>query len=235
MSTSLRKPSWLGRGAIALVAGAAFLASVPTSARAGTGIPGTALFGYYDTNEGIGGGENGTGAGDSILRLINPSGNANFSLGRVINQCAMIYVFDDDEEMGECCGCPITPAQLATFSIRQNLTNNWGLAGDDTGNGAIAIRSAVINDNGCQSFASPGQLSPPCNGGCDPSIGYTPNPTLLGSTTHVQDIDSPPTLTEVSLFDNGGGNATNNTYLIQQCAALIGNSSGGGICNCPVE
>jgi hypothetical protein len=235
VSTSLRKHRRLGRVALALVAGAVFLASVATLVRAGTGLPGSALFGYYDISEETGYGEYGTGVGDSILRLINPSGNASRAFGRVTNQCAMIYVFDDDEEMGECCGCPVTPSQLATFSFRKNLISNWSAAHNDTGNGAIAIRSAVINDNGCQSFNFPGTLSPACNGGCDPTIGYNDEPTLLGSITHVQQIDSLSTVTEVSLFGDGPGDPTNNTYLISQCSALVGNGSGAGICNCPAE
>ncbi len=60
----------------------------------------TELVGYYDISESTA--DNGTGAGDNILELINPTA-ANGDL------CAMIYVFDDDEEMGECCGCALTP------------------------------------------------------------------------------------------------------------------------------
>ena len=238
MSISLRKPTWLGRGALALVAGAAFLASVSTPARA-VMLPGSALFGYYDISEPTSIDEFGTGAGDSILTLVNPSGNANFSFGRVTNACAMIYVFDDDQEMGECCGCPLTPAQLETFSFRNNLIADWGISGaegQDTGNGTIAIRAASINAVGCSSFASPGAISPACNGGCDPTNGYAGVPTLLGSITHVQQIGmEPPRVTEVSLFDDGTGDPLNNTYLIQECAALVGNGTGGGICTCPTE
>lgn len=231
MSISLKKPQWLGRGALALVAGAAFLASVSTPARA-VSLPGSALFGYYDVDED-------TGGGDNILVLVNPSGNGNFSFGRVQNACAMIYVFDDDEEMGECCGCPLTPAQIATFSVEFNLTSNWGIRGIDgvdNDSGTIAIRSTLPNAPNCQSFSEPGTIAPACNGGCDPTNGYNGTPTLLGSITHDQIIDHPPsTLTEVSLFDNGPGDPMNNTYLIQQCAALVGNGSGGGICTCPTE
>lgn len=227
MSISLRKPKWLGRGALALVAGAVLLASVPTPARA-VMLPGSALFGYYDV-DGF------TGTGDSILRLINPSGNANIGFGPVVNSCAMIYVFDDQQEMGECCGCPLSPSQLATFSVEKNLLSDWALP-ETPEQGSIAIRSTSINATGCQSFAFPGNTNPACNGGCDPTIGPTGGtPTLLGSITHVQDIDNPSTITEVSLFDNGTGNDINNTYLIEQCGALLGNASGGGICNCPVE
>jgi hypothetical protein len=237
VSISLKKPKWLGSGALALVAGAAFLASVTTPARA-VQLPGSALFGYYDVSEPPTP-DFGTGTGDSILTLVNPNGNSNFSFGRTTDECAMIYVFDDDQEMGECCGCPLTPAQLATFSFRHNLTADWGISGvegADNGSGTIAIRAASINAVGCESFANPGTISPACNGGCDPTNGYAATPTLLGSITHVQRLaPHPSSVTEVSLFDNGTGDPMNNTYLIQQCAALVGNGSGGGICTCPTE
>ncbi len=242
MSISLRKPQWLGRGALALVAGAAFLATVSTPARA-VMLPGSALFGYYDVSEpftetSTSPGEVGTGVGDNILRLVNPNGNGNASFGAVGTECAMIYVFDDDEEMGECCGCPLSPSRIATFSFRSNLTADWaveGAEGIDNDSGTIAIRAASINAIGCLSFANPGQINPACNGGCDPTNGYVANPTLLGSITHNQEINGTSSLTEVSLFDNGIGEPINNVYLIQQCAALVGNGSGGGICTCPTE
>ena len=68
-------------------------------------------------------------SGDNIIRLVNPNGGADGNLAGVKPQpvCAMIFVFDDDEEMGECCGCPLSSAQLATFSVIQNLTSNWGI------------------------------------------------------------------------------------------------------------
>jgi hypothetical protein len=161
----------------------------------------------------------------------------------------MIYVFDDDEEMGECCGCPLTPGELNTFSVRHNLTSDWatsGREGQDIGNGTIAIRATTPNAIGCGSFANPGTINPACNGGCDPTNGYNGTPTLLGSITHVQEVVDPPLsttmligiqtgITEVSLFDNGIGDTADNAYLIQQCAALVGNGSGGGICTCPIE
>ena len=169
----------------------------------------------------------------------------------------MIYVFDDDEEMGECCGCPLTSAQLATFSVESNLTSNWalrgGTEGGDHGNGAIATVAAaqnvavsfvpgLSNGQGCAND----DLA--CNGGCDPTNipGYsvTTANNLLGSITHNQEgvgSDSPTTVvvvtgvTETVLSDDGGGDSINLIYLENQCGALVGNSSLGGICNCPIE
>lgn len=262
MSISLRKPKWLAKGALALVAGAAFLASAAMPARAGMG-PGNALFGSYESNQsGILSFSSGhivasagsttdpadpeTAIGDAILRLIDPVGNANFSFGPVINECAMIYVFDDDEEMGECCGCPITPAGMNTFSFQANLLSNWGNGNVATGDGMIAVRSAVINNRTCNSFSLPNSKSPACNGGCDPSTGYDTSGPLLGSivepveiTTSEAFADDAPSIVsqsnvvEIPLFSDGPGDLTNNHYLISQCAALVGNGSGTGICNCP--
>lgn len=249
MSTSL-KPKWLARGALALVAGAAFLASTAMPSRAMG--PGSALFGSYETNQsGIltssakaasasdaavstDPTDPETGVGDAILRLVDPVGNANFSFGPVVNECAMIYVFDNDEEMGECCGCPITPAGLLTFSFQADLLTNWGTGSAATGDGMIAVRAGVINNTKCTSFGFPNQKSPACNGGCDPSTGYTVNGPLLGSITQADQVGTgTPNVMELPLFSNGSGDLANDRYLIQQCTALVGNGSGTGVCKCP--
>ncbi len=255
MSTSLKKPKWLARGALALVAGAAFLALTPMPGRA-MGPGDQALFGSYETNpSGILTSSAGalfdgsissdptdpeTGTGDAILRIENPVGNANFSLGPVVNECAMIYVFDDDEEMGACCGCPITPVGLLTFSFQANLLSNWGSAFSPTGDGMIAIQSAPINNAKCTSFGFPDKTSPACNGGCDPSTGYNVNGPLFGSITQAEQIGTagPSNVVELPLFNNSSaanpeGDLANHAYLIEQCTALVGNGSGTGICNCP--
>ncbi len=57
------------------------------------------------------------GAPDGTVRINNP-GTTNGNL------CAMIYVFDNDQEMNECCGCITTPDGLRTLSVKNNLTNN---------------------------------------------------------------------------------------------------------------
>jgi hypothetical protein len=195
-------------------------------------------------------------ANDNIIRLINPNGGANGNLAGAKPQtvCAMIYVFDDDEEMGECCGCPLSSAQLATFSVEQNLTSNWGLqspaegiaSGPDNGNGALAVVAAAPNTLAC---LGQGRA---CNGGCDPTNlpGYsvTTANNLLGSITHSQAVITPRPIgteeieitlqfgmTETPLSDDAGGDPTNLIYLQNQCGALVGNGTGGGICNCPLE
>ncbi len=259
---------------LALAAGA-FLVAVALSAsanaatlrRGSTGggaqvtgaLPGQVLWTYYETTElftacssttADSDGCNTGGNGDNIIRLINPNGAANGNLAGAKEQpvCAMIYVFDDDEEMGECCGCPLTSAQLATFSVEFNLTDDWGLTGGPEGgdhaNGSIAIVAAAPNTVACTGAG--GGLG--CNGGCDPTNvpGYsvTTASNLLGSVTHNQQVQEGPStadtgftsgLTEIGLFDDAGGDPTNLIYLQTQCGALIGNGSKGGICTCPLE
>jgi hypothetical protein len=197
---------------------------------------------------------------DNIIRLANPNGGANGNLAGADPQtvCAMIYVFDDDEEMGECCGCPLSSAQLATFSVENNLTANWGLAGGPEGvqqtNGAIAIVAAAPN--------GPGNTCNPTN---LPGYSVTNASNLLGSVTNNQTnfvsfsgrsalssvsgntqnfvVEgavsafqiSKPTITETALSDDAGGDQTNLIYLQNQCGAIVGNGTGGGICTCPTE
>ena len=232
------------------------LAATAGSLRNGTGgssqvtgaLPGQVLWTYYTTFL------DPLGAGDNILTVVNPNGSANANVGgSAANTCAMIYVFDADEEMGECCGCPLTPAGIETFSVTRDLTANWGIRGArgiDNANGSIVIVAVGTNvpkvgagplSNG---LFCPSSQSAACNSGCDPTNqpGYsvTRATNLLGSMTHNQAIFTPFTtsvefgLTEVPVFDNGGGDPTNLAYLQTQCGALVGNGTGGGICRCQV-
>ena len=229
---------------------------------AASSLPGQVQWGYYETTEVAAlcagsdpseGCDQG-GNGDSILRLIDPNGSANPALGGSDQPvCAMIYVFDDDEEMGECCSCPLTPAQLETFSVEKSLTANWGLgeAPERHGKGAIAVVAGAPNlaITGSTPGNTNGQgctvtQSAACNFGCDPTNvpGYTVTGAnnLLGSITHDEVVQAGPMggpgaifgITEIALADDGAGDPTNVAYLQRQCGELVGNGSGSGICDC---
>ncbi len=136
--------------AVFLVAVALSVSAMASSLRQGSSggtaavngpLPGQVLWTYYETTEPAfpcpgpdpDGCDHG-GNGDNILRLVNPDGSANSLLGGGEQPvCAMIYVFDDDEEMGECCGCPLTPGQLGTFSVGASLTLKLGCSGRTRG------------------------------------------------------------------------------------------------------
>jgi len=126
------------------------------------------------------------GAGDSIARIVNPTHNDTKQLGTL---CAMIYVFDDTEQLQECCGCPVTPDGLRTLSVINNLSSNFGVNHANLEAGVIKIVSSTLN------FACPSN-NPNCgpqldtkainletNGGlgCDPTGGFGA-PELSGST-----------------------------------------------------
>jgi len=223
-----------------------------------TVLPGQILWTHYETKQPFStcpdpelpASCNSGGNGDAILRLINPNGSANPGLQSGAEQtvCAMIYVFDTNEEMGECCGCPLSSAKLATFSVEKNLLSNFIYGGaNDYGNGTIAI-VAADQDTGLvtsTSSASNGQgcifgQSGACNSGCDPTdfpaYTVTTNNDLLGSMTHNQYVESnsgtTTGLTESSLYDDGQGNDANLMYLQLECGVLVGNGSGAGTCNC---
>jgi hypothetical protein len=223
-------------------------------------LPGQVLWSYYETTSPLSlcstdtagipeSGCDNAGNGDNIIRVINPTGSADPALSGTQNPvCAMIYVFDDDEEMGECCGCPVSSAGLVTFSVETQLIANWTTGLPNPGVGAIAIVAAPQNTS-IISLASPsnGQgcavtQSAACNFGCDPTNtpGYTATAAnnLFASITHNQIVTGTSGgtnsgLTEVGFFDDAGGDGTNLTYLQHQCGGAIGNGSTKGICHCP--
>ena len=214
--------------------------STSANANGGNGGPtGNYLFTFYETDE-I------NGNGDNILRLIDPNGCSNgFGISNgacssEVDQCAMVYVFDDDQEMGECCGCPITPNELLTFSVEGELTSEFQQASPDIGSGTIVVVGSGYNaplgcnpaNRTCNSFGAPGTGVP----GCDPTVPpITAGDTNLdGSITHNQIIGPVAGLTEIPLFDQGAGDPVDNAYLVNECGSIAGNASANaGFCFCP--
>ncbi len=209
MRKSDRRPPWQWFGIISLMfsailagtaAHAATLRRGSSANGSASGGTGTFLSGYFDFGP----------AGDNLLRLENPT-SANGNL------CAMIYVFNASESMGECCGCLITPNELLQDSMKTVLGPGWGFSGGTPATGVIQVISALPNN---------GRL-------CSPFQLYTPTPTLNGWITHAQSVGTFTGLTEVSLVDNGSADPAEATSLINVCGAIIGNGSGSGSCTCP--
>jgi len=218
-----------------------------TGSRADVGAPpGTYQSTYYETTR------NGdpirfSGDGDNLIDIFNPT-RANNTL------CAMFYVFDADQELGECCGCPITSNGLLAESIEGNLTDNWEVSVLDTGAGVVEILDALPNNPGCADHASSdnnfnsvsdGKTTvPACNiapeatisgTGCDPSLAYAQTPNLSGYITHNQDITPTISLTEVDLQDEGAADGTEQNFLTAACGDILGNGTGTGFCSCVPE
>jgi len=246
------KFGWLAKGLLAVGALALVATSLPANAaslrRAGTtganansgngGPTGNYLFTWYATlDDG--------GNGDNLLRLVDPNGCSNgFGISNgactsEVDQCAMIYVFDDDQEMGACCGCPLTPNELRLFSVRAELANNFQAQTPLSGAGVIVVVGSAINaPTGCNPLNKTcKQIFPGVPGapGCDPTQpALTAGDTNLdGSITHNQAIGGVSNLTEIPLFDQGSGDPADNAYLVNECGVIAGNASANaGYCYC---
>lgn len=146
-------------------------------------------------------------APDATVRIDNPG----LTYG---NLCAMVYVFDADQQLTECCGCLETHNGLRTISVRSNLTAN-PLTGIKSTNGMIKIVSAAVN-----------------NSPCDPTSNVKPTPNLRAWVTHIQNpVGSSYPITETESTDSTLG-ATELANLQAQCAFVGILGSGQGICSC---
>lgn len=164
---------------------------------------------------------NNGGALDQEVRIINPGAYAPSYPPS--NLCAMIYVFNNDQELQECCGCLISPDGLLELSVNKNLTSNT-FTGIKPANGDIKFVSALPND-----FFG-GVPCDPTGGGILPNGGYALNilatPDIRGWSTHVQtdgaiteDELQPATLSEGELDS-----------LQEECYGIASVGSGFGIC-----
>jgi len=103
-------------------------AQVPISG-VGNDDPGFYLLSHFDVSTsfdasaaGYGGPGHSGGAGDALLRLVDVG---NFETGATTGDvCANIYVWNDLQELQECCSCPLSGNVLATSSVINNLTSN---------------------------------------------------------------------------------------------------------------
>ena len=145
-------------------------------------------------------------APDETVRIDNPG----LTYG---NLCAMIYVFDNDQQLTECCGCVETHNGLRTLSVKTDLTKN-PLTGKVSNNGVVKVVSAAVN-------AAP----------CDPTTGVAPKANLREWGTHVQAVGAGYAVTETNFSDSTLG-ATELANLQAQCSFIHILGSGNGICTC---
>jgi hypothetical protein len=148
---------------------------------------------------------------DQTVRISNPG----LTYG---NLCAMIYVFDQDQQLEECCGCVETHNGLRTLSVKNNLTSNQ-LTGGHSTNGVIKIISAAVN-----------------NSPCDPTSNVSPKANLRAWGTHTQNfvVNGNVTgfpITETEFSDSPLG-ATELASLQAECRFVFLLGSGHGVCSC---
>jgi hypothetical protein len=104
-------------------------------------------------------------APDATLRIVNDGDSAANPNGTLY---ASIYVFDDSQELTECCSCPITADGLLSESVRNQLTAN-PLTSIKPTRGVIKVISSTTESDVNTNFAP-----------------NTPTPGLRGWATHIQ-------------------------------------------------
>jgi hypothetical protein len=151
---------------------------------------------------------NTTGAPDATVRVIN-DGDTGGTL------CAAFYVFDDSQEMQECCSCPVTADGLISESVNRYLLAN--------------SLTSFVNHRGVIKVVS----TAPNSGVCDPTKGAA-TAGIRGWATHIQRATSGFAITETELHDANLASAEL-AGLQQFCSFEIILGSGRGTCFCGLE
>ncbi len=86
------------------------------------------------------------GVRDQVVRLINDGDTA-------ADLWASFYVFDDSQEMQECCSCQVTPDGLTSESVETNIIPHT-LTGQVKSRGVIKIISSSIAAAGPTNFTN---------------------------------------------------------------------------------
>jgi hypothetical protein len=165
----------------------------------------------YFANNGV------AGAPDATVRIDNPGTVDTEGGGSPESLCAMIYVFDNDQQLSECCGCLVTANGLRTLSVKKDLTSN-PLTGAVSNNGVIKIVSEV-----------PGRLFL-----CDPTTEVAEAvATVRAWASHVQNkVGVAYPITETAFTDATLSQEEFSFNLIEQCAFAQRLGSGHAICSC---
>jgi trimeric autotransporter adhesin len=125
--------------------------------------------------------------------------------------CAMVYVFDTQQEMTECCACSASPDDLRTLSINNDLTNRPA-TGAVPATGVIEIVSAGASNQACNASSSP------------------PGGELRAWSTHVQVTNTTTFALTETPFEVVPLTPTHASQLQSQCGFLMTESH--GICTC---
>jgi hypothetical protein len=148
---------------------------------------------------------NTAGAPDATVRLDNPGTSGG-------NLCADIFVFDASEELSECCSCSLSPDDLRTLSVNNDLTSN-------PGNG-VTVTSGVIKIVSSSTAGCPAPTS---------QSTVSPTPSIRGWVTHIQNSNF--TITETASQD-AGLSTRELQNLETECYSIHKVDSGKGICSC---
>ena len=129
---------------------------------------------------------------DATLRIVNDGSSAANSDSSL---WASIYVFDDSQELTECCSCFVSADGLLSESVKNQLTAS-PLTSIKPPRGVIKVISSAVNAGG------------PRNDYPTSNFTNTPTPGLRGWATHIQSVanknpfgPAPYSQTETELSD----------------------------------
>jgi hypothetical protein len=182
------------------IAAAVFGFAAILSAQTAAPGPDTFKVGYYS---------NAGETPDGTVRITNVG--TNITTPGSGNLCAMVYVFEPDQQLAECCGCGITPDGLLTLSINNNLVSN-------------PLTPVTLTTGAIKIVSSTGY--PTCNPGKP-----TPVTGIRAWGTHIQ---AGGVVTETE-FTDSTLSAGELTLLKNRCNSILNNGSGFGVCSCGTE
>jgi Bacterial Ig-like domain (group 2) len=152
---------------------------------------------YFDATSGI----------DSTIRVTNPGMTGK-------DLCTMIYVFDKDQQMSECCGCLISQDGLLTLSLKKNLLSN-PLTGVASTAGIVMLVSAQQSSIG----------------GCN-AASVTPAGNVVAWATHLPQSKSGAISSAEVPFSSSALGTAQSSSLQAQCSFIQQLGSGQGLCGC---
>jgi hypothetical protein len=157
---------------------------------------------YFDATSGV----------DSTIRITNPAVTGE-------DLCTMIYVFDQAQQMSECCGCLVSQDGLLTLSLEKDLLSN-PLTGVPSKSGTIMLVTA----------------DPAANPSCNASA-VTPEGSAVAWSTHLFQSQSGQAASRIipgteDIFSSMPLNTTLSSALQAQCTFIQQLGSGQGVCGC---
>lgn len=144
---------------------------------------------------------------DTTFRFSNPGSDEP-------QLCAMAYVFDQDQQMAECCGCLISHNGLRTLSLNRDLIAN-PLTGTAPTTGTLMLVTADSVSN------------PSCN-----AASITPRGMAIAWATHLQTPSPSVSAVSESTLSSTPLSATLSSSLQAQCQFIQQLGGGQGICTC---
>ena len=155
---------------------------------------------YFDATSGV----------DSTIRVTNPAITGQ-------DLCAMVYIFDQDQQMSECCGCAVSQDGLLTLSLNNNLLNN-PLTGVQSKSGTVLLIAADKSSNAS------------CNASSITLAGM-----VIAWATHLPQSASGPMSSSEEPLSNSPLSPTLSAALQAQCSFVQQLGSGQGVCSCGSE